>query len=232
LSSSQYNEDTVGALLEWVRQEHEEERADAQAYGQRAGVLVGFCGVFVGLLATQAREIMSRTPELSSAERWIAVVTLAAAVLLIAASALMALNVLATKRAKRVSLDELTELPTVARVSEPKGMAQGREMRGLIEVIETEQRSNGIRRKWLDLAARTLVAAVLFLVVHVGVFLVDASNGPECPFTGSAQIQIASAQPAVALSFAQTSSGTPEPSTLSDDESPFACPKLEDTRKP
>jgi cytochrome bd-type quinol oxidase subunit 2 len=223
-------EETVGALLELVRDEQEEERADAQAYGQRAGVMLGFCGVIVGLLATQAREIMSRTPELSELERWIAVTSLAAGVVLIGAAALMSLFVLAPKRATRLTIGELEKFPSHERVNEPKVLAQGRAMRGLVAVIKSDRLANRVRRIWLTRAAITLVSALLFLIVHMGVFLVDATNGPECQRASASQTQIASIEPAAVVAvLAQSTTTTPQ---TSPQESPFPCPDLEQDRRP
>lgn len=225
-----YDEESVTALLELLDEEQDHEREDAQAYGQRAGVLLGFCGVIVGLLATQAREIMSRTPELSDLERWLAVSSLTAGVVLIGAAAVMALFVLAPKRAVAFSTEELERYPSRERVNEPKGMVQGRAMRGLVEAIKAERLANRVRRTWLTRAAIALVVALLFLITHMGVFLVDASDGPECPVAGSVQTQVASVEPVQARALlAQSTTTTPQ---TTPDNSPFPCPDLEEIRRP
>jgi heme A synthase len=228
-----YDPESVEELLEQARDAAEEERSDAQSYGQRAGVLLGFCGVIVALAATQAREVLSRVPELSGAERWIAVISLGLAVLSVGAAAVMALLVLDTKKTKRVSLRELKLFPTSERLKEPKAEQQGRALRGLIKIIEAERAANAVRQRWLRSGAIALVTAILFLGAHVAVFLVDAADGPECSAAQTAPAQIAASSAHQALTtFLQSRTTTAAATPADSNESPFPCPDLEDVRRP
>jgi hypothetical protein len=239
--SSKYDAESVEELRDQLKGLAEEERKDAEAYGQRAGVLLGFAGVIIGLVATQAREVLVNTFELSSAERWIAVIALAVGVLCVAAAAVIALGALAPKKAIQLTDKELEKLETPELLREPRVWHQGRALRLLIKQVVVERRSNDARRRAVTYSFGALLAGVIFLTVHIGVFLVDASDGAECPRATTQQVARAAStaegsgiavEQVAALTFlAQTT--TPDSDSGADGEdSPFPCPETEPTRRP
>ncbi|MET0600923.1 MAG: hypothetical protein ABW167_02945 [Baekduia sp.] len=231
-----YNEEAVEELLDQVKDLAGEERKDAETYGQRAGVLLGFSGVVIGLVTTQARELLNNVDELSDAERWVAILALGTGVLFVVAAAMCSLLVLAPKRAVQVHDDEIENFSSMEALARPKSWHQGRLLRTLSATISTERRSNATRRRWVTSAFRFLLAGIVCLAIHVGVFLVDASDGSECPIQSASATQLtasAKGSGVTSFSFATTS---PRPVALTTSTttsaSPFPCLKTTTTVQP
>lgn len=226
-----YDEESVGELLGQVKDLAAEERKDAETYGQRAGVLLGFSGVVIGLVTTQARELLGNVDELSPDERWVAVLALGSGVVFVVFAAICSLLALAPKRAVQVHDEEIERFSSREALTEPKSWHQGRLLRTLSETISIERRSNAIRRRWVTSAFGFLLAGIACLAIHIGVFLVDASNGAECPTQAASVTQVAATR---RTAFMTSSAARPialtTPSNASD--SPFPCLKTTTTVRP
>ncbi|HEX2161366.1 MAG TPA: hypothetical protein VHF88_06035 [Thermoleophilaceae bacterium] len=159
----------------------DEERSRADSTTQKAAWLLAFCGVILGIAATQARELLLRADELGAVLRVGGTVTLALACVLVAIAATISLRVLFAGRGQ-VALheEEIAGALNQGLLTETKAYNQLRAVRVLQRQIPRMRDINHRRATELLNGFASLLVAVFFFVGHVGVFLADAHNGLEC----------------------------------------------------
>jgi hypothetical protein len=173
---------TVEELVAEARFHAEFEESRFQTNNQRAAWLLALDGVILGLVANQAREMLSDSRLLGSAGKWIATFSLIAAVLLILASAFCALKVILRVNSWGWSIEEIEKMPGDEYIARGKTDTQGTFLAGLVERIKAERRDYPRRRKWLKGAFATLGVALFAIALHIGVYSVQTLNSPACPY--------------------------------------------------
>jgi hypothetical protein len=219
---------TVQELVEEAKFHTEFEQSRGETTNQRAGWLLALNGVILGLVANQAREMLTQSTLLGSAGRLAASITLFVAALFVLISAGCALKVIFRAKSWAWDTDEVKDMPSAESVGRKASETQGTFLIGLTNRIVEESKDYERRSKWLDGAFATLVVALVSVVLHIGVYSVRTvqNPGPCRAATRAAAEQLIrpSAVPARELVLAKTtqsSAGT----NLSAGESPFRPPR-------
>jgi ABC-type Co2+ transport system permease subunit len=178
----------LGQLDHWLQ----DERRRADSLSQRAAWLLGFCGVILGLGASQADELLQRSSELGSVGRPLAAIALGLAVIAVAVSAALSLRVLFLARGRDgrivIGRGEIEHALDDGHLLESKTWHQLRAAQVLQKQIPSfRQLNNRIARGLLSAFAALLVAVVLF-VAQIGVFVDDSIAGRTCPTARSSAL--------------------------------------------
>jgi hypothetical protein len=183
----QANAGAVEATLQQLRSSLADEEKRGDTFGQRASWLLAFCGVILGLGASQGDELLSRSRDLGSVGRPLAAVALGVAVLAVAVAAGLSLWALFLARRRRsltvLSLKEIEKATAADRLVETKTWHELREIRLLQKRIPSLRALNN------DVAGRlfggfvSLLVAIILFLAHVGVFVEDTIESRPCPHT-------------------------------------------------
>jgi hypothetical protein len=173
---------TVEELVAEARFHAEFEESRFQANNQRAAWLLALNGVILSLVANQAREMLTDSRLLGSTGKWIAAISLAAAVLLVLASAGCALMVILRVNSWGWCIEEIEKMPGDEYTARGKTETQGTFLAGLVERIKAERKDYPQQRNWLNGAFATLGVALVAIVLHIGVYSVQTLDGPACPY--------------------------------------------------
>lgn len=165
---AEINKDTVEALLDEVRDLLEAEDKRAQSLNARGSGLAAFVGLIVSLVGTVGR---APTSDLSECVRVPLAGLFIAAVVLLLLSFGAVLKVLLPSTGLTVKFDEVERYPTLGYVTQPKVMAQGRRMRGLVKALAKERDRNEEKARWLKWSYN-LLGLGLLCVGAGGVILV------------------------------------------------------------
>jgi hypothetical protein len=165
---AEINGDTVEALLEEVRDLLDAEDKRAQSLNARGSGLAAFVGLIVSLVSVVGRASVVDLSE--GARTALAVLLVVAVVLLLASLGAVILGVLLPTVGQTVKLEEVQRYPTFKYVSQPRVMAQGRRMRGLIKALSTERLRNGRKATWLK-SGYVLLGLGLICIGSAGLIL-------------------------------------------------------------
>lgn len=194
----------VEAILDQLEKWTEEERKRAETLSQRAAWLLAFCGVILGLGTNQADQVLQRSGELGSVGRVLASVSLALAVVLVAAAAWFSLKVLFTARKRTVVIDddEVAGALKDEHLREDKAWNQLRTAQVYQKQIPNLRKQNNAMFADLFKAFVALLIAVVLFVAHAGVFLENSIEGEACP-TATVPASVANARGSPAAIYAQ-----------------------------
>jgi hypothetical protein len=166
-------------LLNQARWLAEREDERLTAFAQRASWALGFCGLLAGLVAAQGRETLAQSAELNADGQVWTSVSLATCMLALITSACFAISAVWPRATKDMSSDEIDSFTAEESKAQSKTCHQERMTVVLAERIRADRASNKIRSVSVLRAYLALVVAIIALVVHVSVFVLDAVNGPE-----------------------------------------------------
>jgi TRAP-type C4-dicarboxylate transport system permease small subunit len=161
-----------------------EDRARADATNQRASWLLGFCGVVLGLAASQADEVFKNSSRLGSFGRVFASSTLALAFVSVAIAAFFSLRalILARSSAKEIAIDdaEVADVLADENLLATKAWNQLRNAQVVQKQIPTQRRRNKASASALWKAFAALLIGVALLVAYAGVFIENAIEAGSC----------------------------------------------------
>jgi hypothetical protein len=185
-SSPEEHAATVEELVAEAKFHEEFEESRLNTNNQRAGWLLALNGVLLGLVANQAREMLTQSRLLGEVGRWFAGISLGLAALFILLSAGCALMVIFRIYSWGWDDEEIENIAEEKSISRTKVAAQGTFLLGLRNRILRERRAYGKRKKWLTAAFACLGVALVAVTIHVGVYSVRTIQNP-CPVTGQVQ---------------------------------------------
>jgi hypothetical protein len=175
--------ETVEELVAEAKFHEEFEESRLISNNQRAGWLLALNGVILGLVANQAREMLTQARLLGEVGRWFAAVSLGLAAVFILISAACALAVIFRFPSWGWDDEEIENIAEEKSISRTKVAAQGTFLLGLRSRILKERRAFRERQKRLTGAFAFLGVALVAVTIHVGVYSVRTIQNP-CPLTG------------------------------------------------
>jgi hypothetical protein len=175
--------DTVEELVAEARFHEEFEESRLNTNNQRAGWLLALNGVILGLIANQAREMLTQARLLGEVGRWLAAISLGIAAVFILISAACALAVIFRFPSWGWDDEEIENIAEEESISRTKVAAQGTFLLGLRNRILKERRAYGKRKKRLTWAFASLCVALVAVTIHIGVYSVRTIQNP-CPLAG------------------------------------------------
>lgn len=164
-------EETLEQLLKITREQGVSAQERTKAYSDRAGVLLGFAGVILALIGTEAKDVFEGAASLGTVGRPLGTWFLAAAALMSTVAAFDALAVLLRRPAMRIATSQLFEF------LEPSCLARSRasllygQLRSAVSEVRVDREANDRIRNWFNAGLISLLAALLFLLLHLGVYL-------------------------------------------------------------
>jgi len=214
-----YDPATVEALLDEAKFHAAFEESRLNAVQQRASWLLAFDGILIGLAASQSHALLAEARSLGSVGRPLAAISLGIAVILVLISSILALTVIFRAKSWVWSRDEIKNMPSHQSVRSEKAAVQGAFLRGLTNRILTESKAYGYLSRRLNVAFAVLAVGLTSAVISIGVYAVRTVENP-CPGASQADSSLeADAQ------LHKTALFQPTANFVSDDSSPFRCPK-------
>jgi hypothetical protein len=229
-SKSQYDAETVDAVVDEAKYHAEFEENRLTATNQRASWLLGFGGVILALAANQAREMLNQSRLLGHVGRPLAAIALLAGVALLIVSIGLALSVIWRAKSWEWNREEIGDLANTSSVQRPRAVAQGTFLRGLLTRILAERDGYGELRRRLTWAFATLAAGLAAIAVNIGVYAVRTIQNPcTAASTSTTQPRVAErAASAIAATHIRTLSlapiAAPTTPTPTGPTSPFPKP--------
>jgi hypothetical protein len=184
------HDNALGELLEVARQQARVEEDRIASISARAGWLLGFAGVILALVGGQAENVFKDAPSLGSVGRPLASWLLVGAAAMTAISAAAALQALLPKPSARITPEGLARFLEPSSYDTSRANIRYAQLRLLIEQVEDDRLGNDRRWDWLSAAFATLLVGLVFLLLHVGVFL-ERSVEKRCPLANSAAVEVA-----------------------------------------
>lgn len=161
-----------------------EERSRTDAINQRASWLLGFCGVILGLAASQADEVFKDSPHLGSFGRVFAAATLALAFVAVAIAAFFSLRALILARSgpQEIAIDdtEVANALSGENLVATKAWNQMRNAQVIQKQIPAQRSRNKTSTAALWRAFIALLVGVTLLVAYAGVFVENAVEANSC----------------------------------------------------
>lgn len=176
------HDDTLGELLEVARHQAKIEEDLIASTSARAGWLLGFAGVILALAGAQAQNVFKDAASLGTVGRPLGAWFLVGAAVMTAVAAACALQALLPRPSTGITPIGLAAFLEARTYSDSRANVRYAQLKVMIEQIETDRVSNERRLDWLGAGFVTLLLALVFLLLHVGVFL---ERTVEAPCSGS-----------------------------------------------
>jgi hypothetical protein len=155
----------------------EEERR--KAFSDRAGVLLGFSGVILALIGTEAKDVFEDAGSLGSVGRPLGSWLLVAAGVMSTIAAVDALAVLLRRPTTRTKTEILASYLDPSYLEASRGRILYRRLAALVLRVQKDREANRRMRDWFNAGLLSLLAALLFLLVHLGVYLERSVEKPR-----------------------------------------------------
>jgi hypothetical protein len=185
-------DDALGQLLDVARDQANIEEDRHTATANRAGLLLGFAGVILALAGAQAKNVFDNAASLGSVGRPLGTWFLMAAAVMTAVAAVCALRALLPRPGIRITAEKLAGFLEPSIYENSRSNIRYSQLRVLVEQIAEDRASNERGLDWIKAGFTALVIALLFLLLHVGVYLERTVSSPCPKASGHALQQAAS----------------------------------------
>jgi hypothetical protein len=170
--------ETVGEVVREAESHADFEGSRLERLRQRAGWLLALNGVILGLIASQAHEMLDKASVLGSVGRWIAAGSLLFASVSILVSLGLALGAILKGRAWCPTDEEIDDLPKKKTLVLDKVSVQRTFLDGLAKRILVERASFDTANCLLRRAFYILSAGLVAVTIYIGVFAVRTVEHP------------------------------------------------------
>jgi hypothetical protein len=164
-------EERLETLCAVAREQAGIEETRTAAFTERAGMLLGFAGVILALIAAEAKDVFESSASLGAVGKPLGIWFLVAGAVMTTVAAGCALAVLIRRPSVRIETAQLARFLTASEYDDTRGNILHRQLRVLIEQIQEEREINRQLREWFNTGVGSLVVALLCILIHVGVYL-------------------------------------------------------------
>lgn len=163
----QPNPETVAALLDTTWRLADAEAARTDGLDRKAATVATFASVLATLTATLGVRFVERL------DSWWALAVFVGGLLLFVGSVGLALRVLMPREYVSLGIAYVRRLPTWSEILKRPEQVRGETMRGLVEAIAAERRTNWSKVRSLRWSLRALFAGLVLIVIEAVTLGVD-----------------------------------------------------------